>query len=390
MQIYNGLRVLYVGSPPLFEKGASSIHMMKMCQAMSNLGIQVELVLPGNFSKKRLFDYYSVKPNFEVKTIRFTDKFARQILHGIFSSFYARSNRKKYDFVMTRNIVFAYIATVYVGIPTIYDAHHPPVNKSAVAMLKTFIQSKYFMGMSFNSNGLLKLYSKAGIVPQNSVVAHNGVEIEKFDVGADKNELRKNLNIPRNSIIVTYSGNTYEGRGIEYIIQVARYMKDVEFLIVGGSEKDNHVYKLFVKQIGITNIKFTGFVDHKKVADYLLASDILLMPYTRNVTIKGGTDAYQFTSPIKLFEYMAAERPIIASSIPSVMEILKDGMNSVIIEPGNGEELAKTIRGLIKDKNIALFIAKNARREVSKYTWEKRVEKIISGLKITEKLNIKH
>ncbi len=386
MQNYKGLKVLYVGSPPLFGKGASSIHMMKMCQAMSNLGIQVELVLPGNFPKESLFTYYDVTPSFDVKTIRFTYKFARQIVHGIASAFYARSNRKKYDFVLTRNLMFAYISTIYFGIPTIYDAHHPPISKRAANMIRDFSGSKHFLGMSFNSNGLKKIYARSRIEPEKSVVAHNGVEVDKFDTSLDKNELREKLILPRNSIIVTYSGNTYEGRGIEYLIDVANNMRDIEFLVVGGTEDDNSIYKQFVRQIGMNNIKFTGYVEQKKVSQYLLASDILVMPYSKKVTIKGGKDAAKFTSPIKLFEYMAAERPIIATSIPPVMEILRDGMTAVIIKPDSARELEKAIRAIIKDKNVSMFIAKNARRQIVDYTWEKRVEKIIEGLNVVEKL----
>lgn len=387
MKNIEDLKVLYVGSPQLFEKGASSIHMMKMCQAMSNLGIQVELVLPGNFSKESLFKYYDVKPNFNIKTIRFTYKFARQIVHGIASSFYANSIKENYDFVLTRNLLFAYMATKYFSIPTIYDAHHPPVNGLARSIIKYFSNSNNLLGMSFNSNGLLKIYNQNKIDPDNKVVAHNGVEIDKFYMSSDKEELRKSLNLAQDSVLVTYSGNTYEGRGIEYLIDVAKELLNIEFLVVGGKEEDNKIYKRIVKEIGIKNFKFTGFVEQKMVAQYLLASDILVMPYSNNVTIRGGKDASGYTSPIKLFEYMAAEKPIIATSIPPVMEILRDGMNAIVIKPDSTEELRKAIKAVIKDKNIAIFIAKNARRQVIDYTWEKRVEKILSGLNVLKKLS---
>ena len=62
-------RVFYVGSPELFSKGASSIHIMKMCQAMSRLGFQIELVLPGYKSGQDIFDYYGVTKKFKVTSI---------------------------------------------------------------------------------------------------------------------------------------------------------------------------------------------------------------------------------------------------------------------------------------------------------------------------------
>ena len=82
MKKYEGLRALYVGSHPLFTEGASAVHMMKMCQAMANLGIDVECVLPGRINKERLFSYYGIKTPFRVTSIVLSGRFARRPLHG--------------------------------------------------------------------------------------------------------------------------------------------------------------------------------------------------------------------------------------------------------------------------------------------------------------------
>ena len=71
--------------------------------------------------------------------------------------------------------------------------------------------------------------------------------------------------------------------------------------------------------------RMVGFVRQQEVSAYLLASDILVMPYSSGVTIRDGTEAGEFTSPRKLFEYMAAGKPIVATGVPSVLEILTPG-----------------------------------------------------------------
>ena len=98
MKKYEGLRALYVGSHPLFTKGAGAVHMMKMCQAMTNLGIAVECVLPGRVKKERLFSYYGIKTPFHVTSIALSGGAARRPLHGLLGATYARRKKRGFRF----------------------------------------------------------------------------------------------------------------------------------------------------------------------------------------------------------------------------------------------------------------------------------------------------
>jgi len=89
-------------------------------------------------------------------------------------------------------------------------------------------------------------------------------------------------------------------------------------------------------------------------------------------------------SPLKMFEYMAAEKPILATRLPSVMEVLVDGENAVLAEPDNPGELARGIKRIIEDKEFSQRIGRRARQDVLHYTWEKRAQKIVHF--IAEKL----
>ena len=379
---YEGLRVLYVGSPPLFSEGASAVHMMKMCQAMTRLGISVECVLPGSFSKEKLFEYYGVTTPFPVTFIPFTGGPGRQVAHGFVSSLYARIKRKSYDFVLTRNLIFSWLSVQVLGIPTIYDAHHPPVNIIAKQMIKAFSVGKNMLGMSFNSEGLRKIYSQLGIDTRNSVVAPNGVDVGIFREDVDMGSLRERLGLPVNRKIVCYCGNTYRGRGIEVLVEAAEKLPEVEFLIVGGREEDNSFYRKEAERRKISNFKMRGFVPQNEVSYYLTASDILVMPYSSRMTIKDGTKAGSFTSPLKLFEYMAAGKPIIATETPSVMEVLEPGKNSVTVPTDNPERFINSIEYVLRDTEFSLEISENALLDVKKYRWENRAKRIIKGLGI--------
>ena len=385
MKKYKGLRVLYVGSHPLFTEGASAVHMLKMCQAMANLGIEVECVLPGRVNRERLFSYYSIKTPFRATSIALSGWMARRPLHGFLSAFYARGKRNDLDFVLTRDLIFAWFATRVFGIPTVYDAHHPPVNWAAERIIGSFSRSKNLLGMSFNSQGLRETYSRLGIAGRNSVVAANGFEREAFEGEHDVSSLRARLGLPLDRKIVCYCGNTYRGRGLEILVRAAVQMPEIEFLIVGGREQDNALWREMARQEGVTNFRMEGFVAQREVSSYLLASDILVMPYSSGVTIRDGTEAGEFTSPLKLFEYMAAGKPIVATGVQSVLEVLRQGENSVVTPPDDAEEFIRALGLVLKDSDLCLRISEGARSDAVKYTWEKRIEKIINGVVISSR-----
>ena len=382
MKKHERLKVLYVGSHPLFTEGASAVHMMKMCQAMANLGIEIECALPGRVNKEKLFSYYGIKTPFRVTSIALSGGLARRPLHGFLSALYACGKKENFDFVLTRDLIFAWFATRVFGVPTVYDAHHPPVNWVAERIIASFSRSKSLLGMSFNSRGLHDIYFCLGIAGGNPVVAPNGFEREAFEGEYEISSLRERLGLPLERKIVCYCGNTYRGRGLEILARAASQMPEVEFLIVGGRERDNTFWREMARQQGSDNFRIKGFVRQREVASYLLASDVLVMPYSSKVTIRDGTEAGKFTSPLKLFEYMAAGKPIVATGVPSVLEILRSGENSVVTPPDNAGEFIRALELVLADTELCARISEGARSDAAEYTWEKRVERIIGSLGI--------
>ena len=354
--------------------------MLKMCQAMANMGIAVECVLPGRLKKERLFEYYGITTPFRVTSISLAGGPARRPLHGLLSAFYAKRKRKDYDFALTRDLVFSYFSARVFGIPTVYDAHHPPVNRVAEKIIGSFSRSRSLLGMSFNSDGLRGIYSRLGIAGRNPVVAPNGVEREMFEDEYDMSSLRTRLGLPLERKIVCYCGNTYRGRGLEILVRAAREMADVEFLVVGGRERDNLFWREMAREAGAANFRMRGFVEQREVSAYLLASDVLVMPYSSGVTIRDGTEAGEFTSPLKLFEYMAAGKSIVATGVPSVLEILRLGENSVVAPPDDAEEFLRALGLVLGDLGLCAQISEGARSDAAECTWEKRVGKIIGGV----------
>ena len=373
-------RICYVGSPELFSKGASSIHIMKMCQAMCRLGFHVELVLPDYSNDGDIFDYYGITERFKITSIPYTSLINRQIIHGAASAVYCWIKKNEFDLVLTRNVVFTYLATRLFNLPTIYDAHHPLVNNIAKSMFKGFKNSDNLLKFSTNSRGLADIYIKEGLSEEKLIVAHNGVDLERFETGKSPSRLREELGLPQAVKIVCYCGNTYSGRGIELLVDAASKFKDLVFLVVGGLDEDNNKYIRMANERSINNLLIQGFVPHTEVPKYLKASDVLVIPYSSNMTIRGGIKAVEFTSPIKLFEYMAAGKPIISSALPTIIEILEDGETASLFEPDNFGSFCEKLDLVLNNSNYSKTLSENASSKVLDYTWEARVEKILESL----------
>lgn len=377
MEIEKPKRVFYVGSPELFSRGASAIHIMKMCQAMARLGVTTTLLIPTYRSQGEIYQYYGVQSSFRIVSFPyFANSSVRNITHGVAAAVYAGGRKGEFDLAVTRNIVFASIAANFYGIPTVYDAHHPLVTGARV-LFNSFKRSRNLVRFTVNSRGLGDIYLKAGLPPEKLVVAHNGVDLEGYKTLHKRAKARADLGLPADKKIVCYSGNIYEGRGVECLIDIAPSMNGVMFLVVGGLEEDVKRCRSLANEKDAGNIKFTSYVSHQMVPLYLAASDLLVMPYTTLMTIRGGTRAQDFTSPIKLFEYMASGRPIVATSIPSVSEILEDGVNAVLVPPDSADELGKGINRALEDPALAERISRRAAEDVRRYTWEERAKKLL-------------
>jgi glycosyltransferase involved in cell wall biosynthesis len=218
---------------------------------------------------------------------------------------------------------------------------------------------------------------------KETVVKEFGVEESKIYVIPDATKL-----IPLETIssspygggkVVGYVGQLTPSRGVDVLIEAMKYLSDeVELLVVGGGNngKDLRRLKNLAGEMGLTDrITFTGYIKPRVVANYVLRSDVLVLPLLEH------PHSTNFASSLKQFEYMATKKPIVATDLLSTKEILRDRENAILVKPNDPEALASGIRLVLEDKELAKRISENAYKEVcEKYTWEKRAEKILSIL----------
>ena len=173
--------------------------------------------------------------------------------------------------------------------------------------------------------------------------------------------------------VVTYAGHLYPWKGVDVLLQALALLPEVRGVIVGGhpAERDLMRLQALASTLGIRDrVRFTGFVHRSEVAGLLEQADVLVMPHTTTPVSE------RYASPLKLFEYMAIGRPIVASDLSSIREVLRDGGNACLVRSGDPESLASGIANVLGDQPFAARIARSAFEEASSYTWARRAERL--------------
>jgi len=180
-------------------------------------------------------------------------------------------------------------------------------------------------------------------------------------------------------LTIGYSGQLYHGRGISLILRIAAVLPRYKFVIIGGNDSDITFWKKKADSLQLENIVFEGFVPHGELRKKLMNIDIFLMPYQQRVAISGNRgNTSEFMSPLKMFEYMASGKPIIASDLPVLREILQHEENALLVECDDVDKWVAAITRLESDKHLCTEIARNARKAIEvKYNWKNRAEQVI-------------
>lgn len=175
--------------------------------------------------------------------------------------------------------------------------------------------------------------------------------------------------------VVGYAGHLYAWKGIDILLQALAQVPRAKGLIVGGHDKEADLERTraLARELGIADrVTFTGLVEPARVPEHLARVRVLVLPNPASAI------STHFTSPLKLFEYMAAGRAIVASDLPAIREVLRDGENGLLVTPGDAAAFASAIERLLDDTVLAENIARTARTDASDYTWARRAERLES------------
>jgi len=178
--------------------------------------------------------------------------------------------------------------------------------------------------------------------------------------------------------VVTYAGHLYPWKGVDMLLDALALTPGLRARIVGGhaAEPDLGRLQTRARDLAIADrVEFTGFQPPGTVARHLHAADALVLPN------RATTMSARYTSPLKLFEYLAAGRPIVASDLPALREILRDNENARLVPPDDPRALADALRAVTQDPALAVRLARGAFETAAEYSWTRRAERLETVLR---------
>ena len=372
------MKLIYLSQLRLPTKNAHGLQIMKMCESFAAARAEVVLLVPRRFNLVRddPFSFYGVKrlfkiikvPSVDLYFLRFIpEKISAFLLLGTFfvsAKLYLWFQR--FDYVYTREIFFGLVAKNF-----IFEAHNFP---SRVGRLYRFIfgRVRYFVVLN---NYLRDNFLRQDVPADKIIVSPDAVDRNFLQDVPAKEGARQILGLPADKKIVLYSGNFFSWKGVDTLaLAVSLLPRDLFFVFVGGTKNED--LKRIKSIVGDKdNALIMGYRPNKEVPAYLSAADVLVLPNSAKQDISS-----LYTSPLKLFEYMASGRPIVASDLPSLREILNEA-NCVFFTPDDPQSLALAIAKVATNPALATSIANQALSEIGKFTWDARARNIMVKIK---------
>ena len=356
------MRLQYFAGSILPSPTANSVHVMQMAHALATNGHEVTLFAKqGEPVRSNLFAHYGLPENFDLCLIpmrgrRSLPKYLARVLQTA-----------KPDAAVGRYL-YPLLVQAHRGVPVVYETHAPGGRLRTMLERHLWARSS-FQGTVFITKALLRLYQeRTGMMFNQSLVLP--------DAARDPGPPTAIRQCDR--LQIGFAGSWHAGRGTELIVELARQAPQFDFHMAGGSTGD-------LANSGIqvpANLRCLGFLDPAAVPAFLMQMDVLLAPYDGVVhTRRGGLNIGDYFSPMKLFEYMAAGRCIVASNLAVLSEVLQHDHNSLLVADNRPETWLAALTRLDEDAELATRIAQTARCEFeSSYTWSQRALQFVGLL----------
>ena len=222
-------------------------------------------------------------------------------------------------------------------------------------------------GIMVVSSELVPMLVAAGVSESKIHVVPNGADVTLFDPADDGQVIRQRLNLS-DAFVVGFAGSLKVWHGVDLLVEAfeALHASDpsAKLLVVGTGPAENDL-RSEVNRTGLGSaVVFTGAIKHEQIPVHLAAMDVAVAPFRR-------MEQFYF-SPLKLFEYMAAGRCVVASRLGQIEEVVTDGENGVLCDPDDVASLADAMLELRRDPDRRQHLASAGRQCVEQnHTWQK-------------------
>ena len=368
------MRISYLFNSSLPSTNPGSLQVIKTCEAINNKSNKVFLITPNTGINKNIKKFYGLKNVPIIKKLKYFKSFPQGInyyLFSLFSIIYAISIRT--EIYITRNL-FTLFILILLKKKTIIEVHHDLSNEGRIV---NFLYNNIKL---FNSKNIIKIVAITNSVKKYLIKKHN-VNKKKITIIPSASDLKlrfKKFKLKK-SYKIGYFGSLEKSKGSDFIIKLSKLDKKNRYYIYGGDSKTvlNLKKKIFFK-----NLNIIEYIPYNRLSFYIEKMDIVLMPSNRNTlrSIGGVGNISKYTSPLKLFDYLASGKLIITSKLKVFEEIIKNKENCIMVKKLNTKLWLSTIKKLKNRVSEINKIKKNAFLLSKKFTYKKRAEKILENL----------
>ncbi|MEM2001611.1 MAG: glycosyltransferase family 4 protein [Thermoproteota archaeon] len=396
------MKIIYISSEDMRKEGGGKTHFFEVARNLVTLGNELLILLPGYRPRDK--KNYGLNVRY-VPTLK--KSHLSYLLYEIVGFFYLAF----YILKFRPNAIYLRQGLFEVFTPILARLFQVPYVIEKNGIMEDELRSRGFAEITIKllraaeevnfhlsnkiicvTEGIKKEIARRYRVDESKlVVIPNGANIDLFHP-LDKRECRRKLRLDEDAFYAGFVGSFAPWQGLETLVEAAKKVKEkgyfrIRYVLVGDGKLEQTI-KRMVREYELANeVVFTGRVPYEEVVYYINAFDVALAPFIceRNAIIG--------LSPLKLYEYLACSRPVIASRLDGVREVIEEGRCGYLFEAGDVEGLAERIIQSYHESGLLQEMGERGRRLVeSKYTWKtiaehiaKILEEIIETKSKTEK-----
>jgi glycosyltransferase involved in cell wall biosynthesis len=378
------MKIVYVENVRIPSERAHAYQIVQMCAWLSKFGHEVTLVNPARSkSDKDVFAFFGLPTGlFRHVTLHSWDPLSwdcfpfKAITYGLQRAAFIRAlrgwaSKNQADAWYTRDPAMLDALRDRVRAPWLLELHDAP---DAQADRWERIKD-HVAGFVVISNGLLLKLVELGIPKEKILVAPDGYDPELMQPSGNRAEARRSLHLPDDAFVAMYAGSFYPWKGVDLVVgSWDKTPEHCHLVCIGGPEQDRLRVEALVKPAVSSRVHILPAMERRDVVNLYTAADLALLPSSPEFDI-----GRLYTSPLKLFEYLAAGLPILASDVPSSHEVLDD-RTARFYEPTE-DGFIKTLQQACNDRAWLERARTEAPIVVKPYTWEARSRAVESKIK---------
>lgn len=269
----------------------------------------------------------------------------------------------------------AWLAACLCRAKLIYDAHEISTSREGYRAIRALVAcfERRLMprahGNITTTENRAKFFARAYLIPRPVVLQNR----PRFQRAISSSRIRDELGLKRAWPIVLYQGMQQQGRGLELVLRIVNDVPDAYFVFIGEGRLNDSLRRMS-EELGVAErVRFISTVSLADLPNYTASADIGLQPI-ENTCINHST-----TDSNKLFEYVQAGLPVIASALPEIRKVVRIYDFGLLVEPGNSASLTSALNELVSDADRRAYFRGRAIEAARILNWEGQ-EKLLLNL----------